>query len=263
MTGAPRVLVIVPAHDEREALPGVLRELRAACGRTDVVLVDDGSTDGSGAIGEALGARVITHPRNRGYGAALVSGYRYALEHGYDLVVTVDGDGQHDPSQIDLLLLAADHADVVIGSRMIRPGGEMPSFPRRVGIRVFAALGRALTPLPITDPTSGFTAVRRRALPFLVEHTPEDFPDLNVLIALERAGYVLREVPVTMRARRTGQSMNRGLVPFLYVAKMLWYVYREARRPHREPTRAHGPAESKDVEPSDVPASRAAGRGAP
>lgn len=240
MNDAMRVLVVVPAHDEREALPRVLQELRTACERADVVLVDDGSSDGSGAIGAALGACVITHPKNRGYGAALVSGYRYALDHGYDLVITVDGDGQHDPSQIGALLRATDGADVVIGSRMLRPGGDMPSLPRWVGIRLFAALGRALTPLPITDPTSGFTAVRRRALPFLVDHTPDDFPDLNVLIALERAGYVLREVPVTMRARRTGRSMNRGVVPFVYVAKMLWYVYREASRPR---------AAARDAEP--------------
>jgi hypothetical protein len=93
---------------------------------------------------------------------------------------------------------------------MLEPSGEMPSLPRRLGIRLFAALGRRLASRPITDPTSGFTLVRRRVLPFLIEHTPRDFPDLNVLIALDRAGYQLREVPVGARARRTGQSMNRA-----------------------------------------------------
>ncbi|UJR84373.1 glycosyltransferase family 2 protein [Sandaracinus amylolyticus] len=236
MSARPRVLVVVPAHDEEAALPGVLRELRAVAAapcdewcELDVVVIDDGSTDGSARVAEAHGTHVIRHPVNRGYGAALSSGYRHALERGHDLVITLDGDGQHDASQIVSLLRAARGADFVVGSRMLRPGSAPLSIPRRVGIHLFAALGRAISELPITDPTSGFTAVRRRALPFLIEHTPRDFPDLNVLIALERASFVVCEVPVTMRPRRSGRSMNHGLAPFFYVARMLWYVYRERR----------------------------------
>jgi glycosyltransferase involved in cell wall biosynthesis len=114
------VLVVVPAHDEHEALPGVLREIHAALPGVDVLVVDDGSRDGSGAVAAAHGATVLTHPQNRGYGAALVSGYRHAIEHGYDLVLTIDGDGQHDPADARLFE-AAGTADVVIGSRMLEP----------------------------------------------------------------------------------------------------------------------------------------------
>jgi glycosyltransferase involved in cell wall biosynthesis len=220
------LLVVVPAHDEAESLPQVLDALAEARDDCDVLVVDDGSTDGSAAIARAHGATVVSHEHNLGYGAALVTGYRWALARDYETIVQLDADGQHDPAQIERLLspLASGGCDVVVGSRMIAANGYVAALPRRVGIHLFAWLGRRLTGRPITDPTSGFIAMNRRAAAFLAENTPHDFPDLNVLVALYRAGVRVLEVPVTMSPRRHGVSQMRGLAPFVYVPKMLWYI---------------------------------------
>jgi glycosyltransferase involved in cell wall biosynthesis len=230
---APRVLVIVPAYREEENLPGVLRELAAAGLGSEVLVVDDGSPDRSADVAREHGATVVSHPTNRGYGAALVTGYRHALAGDYEVIVQMDADGQHDASQVGHLVdsLARDGADMVLGSRMLAGGGHDASLPRLVGIHVFAWLGRRLTRRPMTDPTSGFAAMNRSAVAFLAENTPCDFPDLNVLVALDRAGLRVVEVPVRMRSRQSGQSQLRGIVPLFYVAKMVLYLAQVYRSP--------------------------------
>ncbi len=225
---AAPALIIVPAFNEEACLAYVLGRLREVCPHDHVLVVDDGSRDRTADIARDLGARVVSHPQNRGYGAALVSGYRYAREHDYDLVCQVDADGQHDPAQLGLLRdeLAKGEADAVFGSRMIAGGGhEQTSLPRFLGIHFFALVGRRLTGRAITDSTSGFAALNRRAVAFLERNTPDDYPDVNVLVAMHFAGIVATEVPVKMSARRAGESSLRGLGPFLYVPRMFYYLY--------------------------------------
>jgi glycosyltransferase involved in cell wall biosynthesis len=231
------VLVVIPAFNEESALGGVLDELKATRVDCDVLVVDDGSSDRTPEVARAAGATVISHPKNRGYGAALVSGYTHALAQGYETVVQLDGDGQHDPAQLTVLFeaLRANGADMVLGSRMLAGGGHVTSLPRQLGISFFAWLGRRLLTRPITDPTSGFAAMNRRAAEFLAQNTPDDYPDLNVLIALHRAGIQVVEVPIVMRARQAGTSQMRGLAPFVYVPKMLLYIWRICRAPRRTP----------------------------
>ena len=229
---AAPVLVIIPAFNEEANLGRVLGELRDAHLDCDVLVIDDGSRDRTGDIARSAGVTVLSHPINRGYGAALVSGYAYALGRGYRTVVQLDGDGQHDPAQVPRLVqrLAEGDADMVLGSRMLSGGGHVSSLPRLLGIRFFAWLGRRLIDRPVTDPTSGFSAMNRRALEFLVANTPPDYPDLNVLVALHRAGVRVVEVPVVMRPRMAGESQLRGLALLVYVPKLclyLWQVYRE------------------------------------
>lgn len=234
---AARTLIIVPAFNEEESLPFVLERLRETCPGDDVLVIDDGSRDRSAEIARSWGAKVVSHQRNRGYGAALVSGYRYAREHGYETVCQLDADGQHDPAQLGLLRdeLAKGEADVVFGSRMIAGGGhERTSVPRYVGIHFFALVGRAITGRAITDSTSGFAALNRRAVSFLELNTPDDYPDVNVLVALHFAGIVATEVPVRMSARRAGESSLRGWGPFRYVPRMFYYLY-QVRRGTRRP----------------------------
>ncbi len=245
MSAPGPVLVVIPAVNEEANIGGVLDELKAARIDCDVLVIDDGSSDRTAEIARAAGATVISHPRNRGYGAALVSGYAHALERGYETLVQLDGDGQHDPSQVAVLLAALrlDGADMVVGSRMLPGGGHSASLPRRVGIRFFAWLGRQLIARPITDPTSGFSAMNRRTAQFLVHNTPDDYPDLNVLVALHRAGIRVVEVPMVMRSRQAGTSQMRGLAPLVYFPKMAVYIWRVYRTPRacsgsdRSPTR--------------------------
>ncbi len=228
MTPDDRILVIIPTHDEEAALPGVLDEIQAAIPGASVVVVDDGSTDRSARIALERGAAVQSHPVNLGYGAALVTGYRYALDQGYSWAVTMDADGQHIAAEIPGLVQAARRAgaDVVVGARNLASCGYKPAFPRRVGIRLFAVVGRWLTHADVQDPTSGFRLMNRRALEFLAENTPRDYPDVNVRIALHRFGFHVVETPVQMRERTTGRSMLRGTVPFRYVPVVTWYILR-------------------------------------
>jgi len=231
MSSPHPLLVLIPAFNEEDSIGALLDEVKAVGVDGDVRVIDDGSSDRTGAIARAAGATVVSHAENRGYGAALVSGYVHALAHGYETVVQLDGDGQHDPAQVAALLgaLAADGADMVVGSRMLSGGGHSTSLPRQLGIYFFAWLGRRLTARPITDPLSGFWAMKRRALEFLARNIPDDYPDLNVLVALHRNEIRVLEVPVVMRARRAGQSQMRGLAPFVYVPKMLMYIWRAYR----------------------------------
>lgn len=221
------LLVVVPACNEADNVLHVLGSLRIARPGVDVLVVDDGSTDATAAIASGSGARVVSHGQNHGYGAALVTGYRYALTNGYGRIVQLDADGQHDPNDLARLLepIEQDAADVVFGSRLLPGGGHETSLARWIGIHAFAWLGRRLSARAITDPTSGFAAMNTRAAEFLCQVTPSDFPDLNVLLALERSGLRVMELPVTMAARRSGRSQLRGLTPLVYVPKMLFYIW--------------------------------------
>lgn len=233
-----RILIVIPAYNEAENLPFVLKELREHCHDCDVLVVDDGSTDATADVAVAHGLEVIRHGANLGYGAALRTGYARALSRRYAVVITMDADGQHDPSFVPSLVepVVGGVCDVAVGARCPGRMGYAPSWPRRAGIRLFAWLGTVLTGRRILDPTSGFVAANPAAVRFLLRVTPDDYPDLNVRIALFRAGYRVREVPVLMRDRQAGRSvMMAGLAPFLYGPKMLVYLvqtYCLVRREH-------------------------------
>lgn len=231
MTGRRSLLLLIPVYNEEESLGAVLEEIRQAHLEGDVLLIDDGSTDRTAEVARQAGFEVLPLGRNRGYGAALVCGYREALDRGYEVLVQLDGDGQHDPAQVGDLLsrLQPGDVDMVFGSRLLSGGGHKTSLFRRVGIAFFVWLGRWLARSPITDPTSGFAAMNRRGMTFLAEHTPSDYPDLNVRLALERGGVRVAEVPVVMRQRLAGVSQTQGLMPLVYFPKMLFYIWRVYR----------------------------------
>ncbi len=218
---ARRILVVIPAFNEAVRIGPVLRTIRASLA-ADVLVVDDGSSDGTAAESSTAGAVVATHPVNLGYGAALQTGYRYALRRGYDAVLQLDADGQHDPASIPRLVESLREADVVVGSRFLGDGGYRPPLLRRAGMKIFAAVATALCGQRITDPTSGYQAISRQALSFYVhERYPHDYPDADVLAMVARAGLRLREVPVRMLPSPPGKSMHSGVVrPLYYVFRM-------------------------------------------
>lgn len=188
----------------------------------DVLVVDDGSDDGTYRVASSMRARVARHPYRLGYGAALQTGFRYAVRHGYTLCVQLDADGQHDPAFIPMLSqpVREGRANVAIASRFLREPGH-PKVPRMLGHRVIRWLGRVLANLEIEDPTSGYRAIDRRTLERLArEGFPDDYPDIDVLIALRAEGFRIIEIATTMRPRRGGTSMHHGLRPLFYAYKV-------------------------------------------
>jgi glycosyltransferase involved in cell wall biosynthesis len=230
-----RLLVVTPAYNEAKRIRRVLSEVRAL-GIGDVLVVDDGSVDDTAAEARATGAIVAVHPVNLGYGAALQTGYRYALRHGYDAVLQLDADGQHDPASIPPLLDALRSADVVVGSRFLAGSGSYrPPLTRRMGMWIFGKVAGLISGKRITDPTSGFQAVSREALRFYAhERYPVDYPDADVLAMVVKAGLRLVEVPVRMLPPPSdGKSMHSGLL------KQLYYVFRMSLALALVPLRSH------------------------
>lgn len=205
---ALRTLFIVPAHDERQALPGVISDLREHCPGGDIVVVNDGSTDGTGDVARALGAQVLDLPCNLGIGAAVQTGLLFARDQRYEAAVQFDGDGQHKADQVARLMapLVAGEADVVIGSRFLERNGYRAPVMRRIGIAVFRWVNSLVLERTITDNTSGFRSYNAAAIGFLAREYPHDYPEPESVVTLVRHGFAVREVPVEMRMRQGGRS---------------------------------------------------------
>jgi glycosyltransferase involved in cell wall biosynthesis len=215
-----RIVAVVPAYDEEAAIGPVVEEIRAYDPSIDVVVVDDGSSDGTAASAAAAGAAVVRLPFNLGIGAAVQTGFRYALEHGYEVAVRLDGDGQHDPAELPKLLepLARGEADVVTGSRFRElDGGYRPPVARRLGISWFARLVSMLSGQRVTDTTSGFQALNPRGIALFASDYPSDYPEVEATVLLLKHRLRLVEVPVRMREREHGSS-SITLIRSLYYA---------------------------------------------
>lgn len=204
------VLAIVPAFNEEQSIVSLIRELRAT--GCDILVINDASTDATEQLARGAGAAVLSLATNLGIGGAVQAGFLYASRNGYDAVVQVDGDGQHDPRQIPSILapLISGEADCVIGSRY-HPTGPDTAYrtpiARRIGMRFSTGILRIATGLRIHDTTSGFRALNRRAFEFFAKKYPVDHPEAEALLVLHQAGMRISEVPVTMRPRAAGQSM--------------------------------------------------------
>jgi glycosyltransferase involved in cell wall biosynthesis len=220
---SPRRLAIVPARNEEDAVGRVVTELRAFDPELDVVVIDDGSEDATAERAAAAGAAVVSLPFNLGIGGAVQTGFKYALEHGYETVIRLDGDGQHDPEQIPNLLapLERDEADVVVGSRFATSDENYrPPFARRAGIRWFAHLVSLLTRQKLTDTTSGFQAVNARAIRLFAVDYPHDYPEVEAAVMVVRHRLRIMEVPARMRGRETGRSSITLLRSLYYAIKV-------------------------------------------
>ena len=213
----------MPAYEEEGIIAAVVAEIRSFDPALDIVVVDDGSVDGTAAAAASAGAAVVRLPFNLGIGGAVQTGFKYALEHGYEIAVRLDGDGQHDPTELPKLLepLARDEADVVIGSRFA--GGDReyrPPFARRAGIRWFAKLVSLLTRQRLTDTTSGFQAVNARGIRLFAADYPHDYPEVEAVVMVVRHRLRIVEVPVRMRERELGSSSITALRSLYYAVKV-------------------------------------------
>lgn len=201
----------------------VLSAVLDALPEARVVVIDDGSTDGTAGVAAAAGATVLRHPINLGYGAALQTGYKYALEKGMPLVVQMDADGQHDPGDLPKLIgpVRAGELDLVIGSRYLAPTSYDMGRLKSMGRILFKGVARLLG-LTITDPTSGFQAMNSAVLQLYArDFFPTDYPDVDVLVTAQRFGLRIGERSVEMTKGLRTSYLHRGLKPLYYVYKML------------------------------------------
>ena len=222
-----KILIIIPAYNEEESLPGVMQDLRNHAPDADILVVDDGSRDRTAEVARQTGVKVASLPYNLGIGGAMQTGFQYARNNGYDIAIQFDGDGQHMAAEIGELLDQLRHgrADIVVGSRFLNRGEYRPPFFRKIGIWVFSTVLSAIIGIPVTDTTSGFRAANRRVIEFFARSYPEDYPEVESLVLLHRAGMTIAEVPVRMRDRTGGCSSITPIRSAYYMIKVLLAVF--------------------------------------
>ncbi len=239
-----RSLVIIPAFNEAPGIAEVVGQVREGAPDFDVVVIDDGSSDDTAALAAGAGAVVVAHPFNLGYGAALQTGYMYAVRNGYDVAVQLDADGQHESRDVGPLAepILAGQADAVFGTRFHDGSSYRMPLLRRLGSRWFGWLIHVLTGVRASDPTTGFQALSAPVLDmYTTEAFPVDYPDADMIVLLSRNGFRVAEVPVRMYEKPESRSMHSGAVVIYYVYKMTLAVLMNAARP-----RVNGPTEAKD-----------------
>lgn len=228
MTPKEKILVLIPAFNEADRIKAVIEGVKRCLPEADILVVNDGSGDRTAETSIQAGAAVVNLPFNLGVGAALQAGYKFAVKRNYQYLIQLDADGQHDPACLPSFLQAiqTSGSDLIIGSRFLS-GEHYPGSPvRTIGIRFFGWLTSVLTGQRITDPTSGYRAIKRPVLEFCTrEFYSFDYPDADFLLTLHRAGFKMREIPVTMRERTGGQSQHRGLGPFRYIFKTMLSIF--------------------------------------
>lgn len=205
---AMKKLIIIPAYNEEENIGNTVRAIQKEASDFDYVVINDHSTDHTLQILKENHLNYLNLPTNLGIGGAVQTGYRYALEHDYDVAVQVDADGQHDPAYLNQLLetMEKENADMVIGSRFIDKEGFQSTFARRIGISYFTWLIHSLTGKTITDPTSGFRMVNRDVIRLFAKDYPRDYPEPESVVSLLKRGKKVVETPVVMKERQGGKS---------------------------------------------------------
>lgn len=222
-----KVLILIPAYNEQDAIGGVVNEVHAVMPGAPVLVVDDCSVDDTVSIARATGARVLPLPHHLGLGGAVQAGYKLAYELGFDYVIRVDGDGQHDPRDIPKILEALERegCEMVIGSRFVDGSGEHTGILRAIGIVFFRAVLRPILGRPVRDPTSGFVGVNRRALSVFSASFPLEYPEIEALVVLQRKRFRFVEVRCCMRPRRTGRTTITPLKSLYYMVHVLLGVF--------------------------------------
>jgi glycosyltransferase involved in cell wall biosynthesis len=220
-------LIIVPAYNEEESLPGVIRDLRENIGFADILVVNDGSRDATARTAQEMDVSVLSLPFNLGIGGAMQAGYLYAREEGYDVAVQFDGDGQHLAKEIEKLLrpVQEGRADLVVGSRFLNQGKYNATAFRKIGIWIFSSVLSRILGMPVTDSTSGFRAANRRVIEFFSRTYPDDYPEVEALVLLHKAKLRIAEVPVSMRERTGGKSSITPIRSAYYMIKVLLAIF--------------------------------------
>jgi glycosyltransferase involved in cell wall biosynthesis len=216
-----RVLTILPAWNEAESIAAVIKELQQEMPGMDVLVVDDSSRDATARVARDAGAKVLRLPYNLGVGGARRLGYRYAVEHDYDIAIQMDADGQHDPKYIRDMVVALDHADLVIGARFAGEGVYQVRGPRQWAMKLLSKALSVIAKTKLTDTTSGFRACRGELINFYAYNFPVEYlgDTVDTIVQAKRSGYVITQIPVSMRPRQGG-------TPSASPAKSMVYLFR-------------------------------------
>jgi glycosyltransferase involved in cell wall biosynthesis len=238
--GPNSLLVLVPAWNEEGAIAGVVADIRRAVPNVPVLVADDCSSDATIARAREAGAQVLPLPHHLGLGGCVQAGYKLAFELGFEYVIRVDGDGQHNAFDIPRVFerLKSSGCEMVIGSRYVAGGGMQETGLRGIGIRFFRAVLRPILGKPVYDPTSGFVGVNRAALDVFSRSFPLDYPEIEALVVLQRRRFRFEELPCKMFPRRAGRSSITALKSLYYIFHVLMGVFinvlRYDRRFHRK-----------------------------
>lgn len=219
------VLVVIPAYNEASSIASVVSEVLDVAPKVDVLVVDDASQDDTAALAREAGAEVISNVFNLGVGGAMRVGFRYAKTHGYAAVVQVDGDGQHDPRDLERLLAPIEETPepiVVIGARFAGNGDYQVPWARKLAMRLFARYLSRMTHVRLTDVTSGFRAHNRAAVELFARTYPADYlaDTVESLVIATQAGGVITQVPVAMRTRASGSPSQSTVRSLSYLARV-------------------------------------------
>lgn len=222
-----KTLVIIPCLNEEKNIGLVVKQAQKALPQAKILVINDGSKDQTAFLAKKAGAEVVSHPYNLGYGAALQTGYRYALENNFEYVAQMDGDGQHYPEFLPSLLksVTKGDCDLALGSRFLGKYHYKMQFLRRLGIAVFSKIIQILAHQTITDPTSGFQAMNQKVVKFYTSDIyPSDFPDADVLLMAHKKGFKIKELPVRMHPSDQSK-LHSGLKPIYYAFKMFLSIF--------------------------------------
>jgi glycosyltransferase involved in cell wall biosynthesis len=226
-TEPDQLMILIPAFNEEGAVADVIREVNEVMPQVPVLVADDASRDNTYSRAKSAGADVLRLPHHLGLGGCVQAGYKLAFELGYDYVIRVDGDGQHDPKYIPALLdvLHKTGCHMVIGSRFYQANGAHTSTVRAIGIWVFRLVLRPILGKPVRDPTSGFVGVNRDTLQVFTGSFPLEYPEIEALVVLQRKRFRFEEVPVRMRKRKAGRSTITAIKSLYYIIHVLLGVF--------------------------------------
>ncbi|MBS1906034.1 MAG: glycosyltransferase family 2 protein [Actinobacteria bacterium] len=239
-----RVLVIVPAWNEERNVAATVHEIKAADSAYDVVVIDDGSEDGTADVAREAGATVLSLPFNLGVGGAMRTGFTYARRNGYSRAIQVDADGQHNPADIAKVLGGLERADISIGARFAEVGDYKVRGPRQWAMTFLASTVSRVAKTRLTDVTSGFRAAGPRAIEQYVRYYPAEYlgDTIDSLVAACHAGLAVTQVPVAMRPRAHGTPSQGPIGSSIYLLRSLFALglsmLRRPRRTFPEPEEA-------------------------
>jgi len=225
-----KILIIVPAYNEAKTIKGVVSQINNNIPEADILVINDCSNDETETILKQENINHINLILNLGIGGAMQTGYIYALKNGYDIAVQIDGDGQHDPYNIKEILkpIQQNSADMVIGSRYVEKTSYKTPVFRKIGMMYFKNLVNLITNKKINDTTSGYRAVNKKVIKLFAEDYPKDYPEVEVLVKLNKKGFRVLEVPVEMHERKAGFSSITPIKSVHYMLKVTFNLMKRA-----------------------------------